>query len=453
MTIANNLQTFINSNLLPPDHVVTIAAYEIATNNTVIKKEKEKLMSINNTIEHLLYQQNSTSNNIENYEKDNFLLTSLSAPYRNTPPEIISLIFRLSIPHSQFQMPVPQLIDWFTCLNTFTHVSRHWREIAISDTVLWKSLDLNIRPKELQLATGILQRWISNMHRDNLHLTINHSHFVTPCHRLFNLYQTLNGCNRLKKLNILVTHTYPQIHLKILAQITLPMLQSLGIEENEYRYVLETNTIINLNAPKLTSLTLNSIQPRNIPHEMNLKHITNLKMDLNTYQLSEYYNLLKKCPQLVKCNITIRYNVRNLDRVEKIILPHLTTLCIDMHKRMPNLLSRLTTPALSTLYISKNPYVDLKVASFIPFIHNTPSVLQINVTGYNVTQEQKDFDHNIKFSHPNTTTNWTDSNPAIPKLKYHRTIKCDNNTDVEYSQNASGPEEFTQTEDDSDINN
>ena len=207
------LEEIIKSNLSPPDQLIPAMTKEINLNNTVIKNDEETLLYANDAITCPLKQQTETYNNITHYQNENLCLASLSAPYHKTPPEIISLIFQLLIPVPNSQIPIPKLKDWINTLNTFTHVSKHWCVIAITDPILWKSLVLNIKNKELNTATFLLQRWVSNMHMDNLHLTINNQFYSTSCHNLFNLYKTLDNCKCLKKFTIFISHAYPQLHL------------------------------------------------------------------------------------------------------------------------------------------------------------------------------------------------------------------------------------------------
>ena len=126
------------------------------------------------------------------------------------------------------------------------------------------------------------------------------------------------------------------------------------------------------------------------------------------------------------------------DTLDEFTLPHLTTLSINMHIKTTTLLSKINTPVLSNLHISNK--TKLKVTSLTPFIHKTPAILQINVTGHKVTQEQQEFDHNIKFTHPKTITNWI-NNPEIKNIKYSQNNGYGSDTDIDFSQYTSGPDE------------
>ena len=442
MNTTNNLWKAIKSNLQPSDHYIPIATKEITINNLLLKQETCKLDNINELITNLQKQQTDIQHNIKTYEDNNTLLKSLSAPYRKTPPEIISLIFRLLIPGPQYELPAPHLQDWLTTLNIFTHVSKYWHEIAISDPILWKILDLNIKFNQTKLATVILKRWISNMHINNLHLTISNSQFYSAATNFLNLYKCLDNCKQLKKLTLQVIHDYPQLHLKMLTKIKLPMLDSLIINEDEYTCFapMPRKDTITLTAPKLTNLILNYVQPRNILNEDNLKNITKLKIDLNTYELSQYYYLLKKTPQLTTCEIKISCNVRDkrFEEVEEITLSHLTTLLVDMHIKTAILLTKINTPILSTLHISKNPKPNLKINFLIPFIHKTPTISQINIKGYRVNEEQQEFNKNLNLTHPNTTTTWINKYESIHYKFYLKNEETDTESESEFFQNASG---------------
>jgi hypothetical protein len=442
MTLPDTLQTYIKSNRMPPDQILPTVASAIAANDLHIKKEKLKLQGVNDAIKMLVTQQHKLQHTITLCKADNFHLTSLSAPYRRTPPEIISLIFRALIPHLTFQMPIPTLQDWLATLNIFTNVSKHWRNIAISDPVLWARLDLLIHSRKLKLAAYILQRWVANMHMDNLSLNINNAYFIGSHPDLHFLYQILDNSTRLRKLDITIRHTYPQFHLQSLSQINLPMLESLSITESEFKNNFPTHTR-SLRTPRLTELNLNSVQPRTILHDDTLRQITKLRVDLNTQHLSIYHNLLKACPLLTDCTIAINYKIKDTipEEPENIItLSHLITLSIEMNPPAPMLLSHIHAPALETLKVTLPPRRDTTARALIPFIRNTPSILQFIAAGFNVTREQKNFDHDIKFSHPNLSTSWINTN-KIPQPLFRLEYDSGSETEPDLSQNASGPEE------------
>jgi hypothetical protein len=106
-----------------------------------------------------------------------------------------------------------------------------------------------------------------------------------------------------------------------------------------------------------------------------------------------------------------------------------------MHVKMITLLSKIETPALSTLNISKEyPKTKLKVTSLIPFIHKTPAISQINITGHWIIQDKKELDYS---TNPKININWI-NNPTIDKIKYSQ---AGSNTEI--NLHTSEPEEST----------
>jgi len=406
MTITSHLQLIIRSNFTPPDDVLPMVASEIAHINSIIQEEERNLMAINDTMGHLRKKQNHTYNKIQNQKVKYLRLASLSAPYRRTPPEIISLIFQYLIPG-----PRSDLSKWNHCLDVFTHVSKHWRNIATADPLLWKTLYLQISSSGLKQATGILQRWTSNAPLNNLHLTINCAKYIIDCRDLHSFHQRIHNCGRIVMLTILITHMFPHHHTSICSGMRLPNLLTLCIREERMRHNMNNDTTIRLNTPKLSSLLLQSVQPHTGLHQANLKMITKLTLDLNTRQITDYYNILQKCPMLRECSIILMQRVngtQSLDNLKDICLSHLTYLYIEINITSSTLLSKISTPALKHVRIWKDPLPYLTIQPLIPFISRTPTITRIDITGYQITKEQLKFDKHIKSSHPHATTNWTD---------------------------------------------
>ena len=410
-----HLQTMIANNLMPPDHIIPQVINEMARFDTLINTEENKLKDIGNTLTLLIKQQTLSQNKIDNYRVKNLRLASLLAPYRKTPPEIISQIFQWLIP-----TPSSDINEWLTTINTFTHVSKHWHNIAISNIHLWKKLDLQISPDNVFLATQLLQRWLSNMRTDNLHLTINKYRHIAASYKLQNLYQSLHCCTRLKRLDILITHPYPQVYLILLKDISFPTLQKLHIEGNTALYHGISSMATHIIAPKLTGMTLKSFRPAHVFPKDNLRNLTKLAMDLNTYTLVEHLKLLGECPSLTDCHIALNHTIHANEHllIQDIILPHLNTLSVEMHILLSKLLSKLITPSLTALHIYKNGGAHLKVCDIIPYIQETRSIQRIKITGFNVTRERNKFLQQIHTTHSHTNTLWFDTDPwSTPSRK------------------------------------
>ena len=367
------------------------------------------------------------------------LCSPLSTPIEKTPPEIISLIFRLLVPRFFSQIPIPTLQDWLATLNIFTNVNKRWRDIAISDPILWKRLDLTSKRQRSQLATCILRRWIRNMQMDNLYLSINTPFTIESRQYLINLYKELDMSTRMVKLHIVIRHTFPQYHLHVLSGITMPNLESLAItEQSGFKSSFSANVQLTLKAPRLTELTLNSAHIRTIPHSQTLQQITKLKIEIITYHLSTYHNILKACPLLTDCFIAISQKIK--DMVWKagqfaVTLSHLKILSIEANLAMVALLSKIDTPALQVLNISVPLDSKVKATSLLPFIQRAPTIGHIAATGVHITKEQDNFEHNIKFTHPDIVIIWKETK-RIQRIIYQEEYISGNDTEPDFMEDS-----------------
>jgi hypothetical protein len=442
-TTTPHLQNIIKSNLQPPDDIMPIVATELAANQFLIKQQINKSNGLRFALEAIIKEQGMIQNTLKQYRAQNLNLTSLSAPYRKTPPEIISRIFQLLLPEPPYRLPLPSLQDWLASLNAFTHVCKLWRNIAIGDPLLWKRLDLNIPTRKTKFAAHILKRWLSYMQWNNLHLTIYNNFYTGISPDLNELYKQFDGCKRLKILHLYIGHQFPKLHLQAISHIKMPELESFKLEQERYTPSLTTNHIYTLQAPKLVDLSLYETHPHHMLGDPILLQITTLQLHLNTLRLTHYLDFLRSCLNLIKCTITICGFPRGISGQEgtEVVLPHLTHLTIDMHSSISGLLYYVSAPALQVLNVSKLPIKNLKICPLLPFVHKTTSLLEIHITGLEVTKEQNDFDRFIQTSHPHTITTWKDTRKR-PRFHFE-TDDSGSETELDsLQQYASGPEEL-----------
>jgi hypothetical protein len=112
-----------------------------------------------------------------------------------------------------------------------------------------------------------------------------------------------------------------------------------------------------------------------------------------------------------------------------------------MHSSIPGLLYYISAPALQVLNVSKLPIKNLKIRPLFSFVHKTTSLLEIHITGSEVTKEQNDFDQLIQTSHPHTITTWMDTRKR-PRFHFE-TDDSGSETELDsLQQYASGPEEL-----------
>jgi len=442
-TTTPHLQKIIKSNLQPPDDILPTVAQELAANQSLIKQQINKSNGLQFALESIIREKGKAQIALKQYRAQNLNLVSLYAPYRKTPPEIISQIFQLLLPQPPYKLPLPSLQDWLTSLNTFTHVCKLWRNIAIGDPLLWKRLDLSIPTRKTKFAAYILKRWLSYMQWNNLHLTICNNFYTGVSPDLNKLYKQFDGCKRLKVLHLYIGHQYPKLHLQAISRIKMPELESFKLEQERYTPSLTTNHIYTLQAPKLTDLSLYETHPQHILGDPILLQITTLQLHLNTLRLTHYLDFLRSCPNLIKCTITICGLPRGISGQEgtEVALSYLTHLTIDMHSSIPGLLHYVSAPALQVLNVSKLPIKDLKIYPLLPFVHKTTSLLEIHIAGSGVTKEQKDFDNFIQTSHPHTITTWMDTRKR-PTFTFE-SEDSGSETELDFlQQNASEPEEL-----------
>lgn len=364
--------------------------------------------------------------------------TSLYVPVDKMPPEIMSHIFRLLVPLVTSHIPIPTLEDWLETLDIFTNVNTYWRTIATSDPVLWSRLDLDIRNRSTRLPIPILRRWLQNMPMDNLDLHINTPYLTESTEQIYNLYKEVDRSSRLVHLQIHIRHTFPHYHLAILSGIELPNLGSLTIRENEFKSSFPNQLRVTLKAPRLQTLTLDSAQPRSIPHRDTLQHITKLNMDLHTNHLYTYHNILTACPLLAECSIAIRQPIlRIVENTPEntITLSHLTTLSIEVTPPMLSLLDIMCTPGLQVLNISMHLGSKVKADSLLPFISKSPTLVHIDLTGINVMEDEKQFEHNIRSIHPDVFIDWKNAK-RIPRIIYREKYISGSDTELEFTEDV-----------------
>jgi hypothetical protein len=191
---------------------------------------------------------------------------------------------------------------------------------------------------------------------------------------------------------------------------------------------------LRLNAPRLTELTLDLVHIRTIPHPTTLQQITKLKVEITTYHLATYRDVLKNCPLLTDCSIVISPKMKNMQwniGQFTITLSHLKTFSIEANLAMVTLLSQINTPALQVLNIFMPPYATVKASSLLPFIQKSPTIMHIAATGVNVPREQENFEHDIKFTHPDIFITWKQTN-KITRLIYQEEYISGSDTEPDF---------------------
>jgi len=253
------------------------------------------------------------------------------------------------------------------------------------------------------------------------------------------------------KLHIVIRHTFPQYHLHVLSGITMPNLESFAItEQSGFKSSFLANVQLTLNAPRLTELTLNSAHVRTIPHPQTLQQITKLKIEIITYHLSTYHNILKACPLLTDCSIAISQKIKDMvwnAGQLAVTLSHLKILSIEANLAMVALLFKIDAPALQILNISVPLDSKVKASSLLPFIQRSPNVGHIVAIGVHVTKERENFEHEIKFTHPDIVIIWKETK-KIQRIIYQEEYISGNDTEPDFMEDSNDQEEMGWDSDD-----
>lgn len=400
------LQNAILSNQSPPSDIIPIANIEIHTRTQIKAAYDDQLAVINNIIANLSAKRTETIKNIDTHESALFNLTSLSAPYRRIPPEIIGEIFMYCIPEEEFDN-APDLDVWLNLFQIFTQVCRLWSDIAKNHPMIWKYLDLELKAQGSKKAIYILKKWTFTMPINNLHLRINSTHAVITMPRAKRLYQILNNNQRLQSLILTVAGLYVFSHLRVLALNSLPNLESFQIAEMGHMFGPETvlDMPIYLHAPKLIKLGM-ATTCLTFMDTRNLLMLKELILKSNTHLVHNFLEILHKCPNLIDCQINmmgIGPNMELDDNSPVVSLCHLKKLFLFLHESIPMLISKIYAPEITTLIVVKQKgrvSINSTLNSIVPLFAYTKKLSHIAIIGCFSDKEKTDFSHTVQKIHP-----------------------------------------------------
>ncbi|KDR65105.1 hypothetical protein GALMADRAFT_148987 [Galerina marginata CBS 339.88] len=436
MDIQTEIQIAALSNRKPTQHILDAAQDKIVKLNTDIEEMKTMSDEAARQADHFIHLNFKLTHQLKILEKQNYLLKSLYAPYRNIPTELISEIFLWVLP---LLVDQADLCIWLQALDIFTHVCSEWKSIALNDPRIWKNLYVMVRPKQQKLACNIIKRWTKCMSNNNLHLTLDIAGPLISIPGIFKVYQTLNNCEQIVNLRLIMEDGYNLSHSNMLSQQKLPSLTHLAIAERN-RILRSLPAFVKADAyktPKLTHLEIR-VAHGYIVHSKILGRITCLHLHLHTYNMKDFTDILKYCTKLVECKLTfdIKLNKPVLHTTDKIEFPHLTTLIVDAREDMSGLLCLLNAPKLITIHISRNSSKpSLKADMIKPFIEINELIRYVHFTGFNILNDRDRIDPLFQQLYPKITVTW-ENTPIIPKDPIFYEIP-DSEEEREYNQNAS----------------
>lgn len=449
MEIPKDIQTAINSNQEPPDHILPSTKNHIELNKITIQNLKANITQHTKEIQLLMVQCKTALNQLERTEEANFNLNSLFAPYRKLPPEIVAKILHNTIPPLPDSWPTPKLDDWINTYKIFTQINQKWSKIATTDPKIFSELDLDINPTESDKATKLLNLWKTKA-QYKVHLIIKISHPLRVKTLMGPLYDLLNNWNNLHTLNLDVVNYQINTHLSTLSNSKLPSLEKLIIKEyNE----LSLHPIISVNAPllapKLQDIQLHTYNLKAI-HPENLSKIRKLTLSSNHFKPNTYPEILRECTHLTDCiiNMTNELQITQISKeIKEITLLKLEHLTVTTHKELPPLLDIMHTPNLNklTIIVAIQTLSD-KIESILPFINKPNEIEQITILGHAILESQNDFELGLK---KKINIYWEETSTR----ETHRIIHCgdsDTETNSDYYDGASGPEEIIEEEENDD---
>jgi hypothetical protein len=405
-----HLQNAIFSNLSPPSNIFPAADIEIYTHTQIKSTHDEQLNMLNDIIANLSAKRTEAIKNIAIHELSLFNLKSLSAPYRRIPAEIIGEIFMQCIPNGTCEHNL-DLDAWFNLVQIFTQVCYLWSSIAKNTSRIWKYLDIELNAQGSKKAIYILKKWTSTMPANNLELRINSCHGITTMPRAKRFYALLNNNQHLKTLTLTTGGWYLFTHLRALVLNNLPNLETFYI--SEHTQIAGGGALIDnliyLRAPKLTQLSL-TISFMGIFDARTLRNITILSLKCSTYQIEDFLEFLRYCPNITEVQICIlRTGLISIDsNPSAITLYHLKKLYLYLHEDISILLELINAPELTELILIRQEgnSINSKLDDIILFITSTKKLSELNILGTFSDKEKTDFDHTFQRIHPSIPCIW-----------------------------------------------
>lgn len=401
------------SHLQPSDLLAAQAHREVDEHNLAISCIRTEIQFINDQVAKLNERHAYLIGEMYGHIDQNRLLQSLAAPYRRIPNEIISHIFRLTVPTQFSRTPAT---EWLKIFRAFTQVNNKWRNIAMNDPLLWNFLELIVAEKDWRVALCVLNNWISQTKCTDLCLWIHLPNEGISSTNSDTLYATLNGRTCLSELIIYLEDSIVTTHTNSLARYYFPSLKTFGFHQRENHRRAESIFFDarRINAPILQDLVLDVGWHKPI-HRDNLSQISYLYLRLATPIVADYLDVLEHCNALTVCLIQIdprTHLIEEVDEKHVIELANLETLLIEIHDRAFNLLEYIYAPNLEDFHLIHLPkYMESTPLDAIPFIRQQKKLARIRIEGRKIMEYHNDF---IKELPKDIYTEWIDKNEKKP---------------------------------------
>lgn len=435
-SLTGPLRDAILSNRPPSTNALIQARALMEEKAKILHRFNNEKVRLDNQIKLLLKDKSETLLKLKYAHVEYRALQSLSAPYRSVPPEIISRFLYFCIPTGKEE----QAEKWWRTYQALTQICKHWKNIALGDSSLWKKLHVQVMTHNIPTATSLLKYWLANMPSCNLTLSICMTAPPYLMKGTTKIYTLLNCCPRLTHLKLTLVDGYDANHKDLLTSIYLPALETLSIvEEVKTLYSLHDlppSKSRTISAPWLKELHFDGVTADAI-NSRNLSTITTLSLRLHTHHTSDFIKVLKHCTELQVCFLAFEKGAhhKRTTSTSETTLPSLHTLKLEISSLMAFLMKRIQTPVLQDLHlIATEPIAPL--LEYIPIIENATSISNVIIKGTTNSNVHNEFVHRIERIKFSIGIKWETDTPT------YSYDSDDESDDIRYLQRASGPEEI-----------
>ena len=226
-TMNTNLRCAIKHNTgIPSEELTQEANKHLNTINSTLNTFTKNLNEIQRKIDNLKTLKEDLLLQISHKTKEQYQIHSLFSPYRKIPPELIAKIFLETILNHNHNT---RLYEWLDTLDIFLNTCLYWQKIALVEPNIWKYLSLVISSSDFKKAYLVLQNWLPRL-RKEFKLDIRFT-YSAPISNIQKIYNLLQNSNHLTDLSLMMLTTHIEEHINALAQVLLPKVHTLKINE------------------------------------------------------------------------------------------------------------------------------------------------------------------------------------------------------------------------------
>ncbi|KAJ7654654.1 hypothetical protein DFH06DRAFT_1416469 [Mycena polygramma] len=274
----------------------------------------------------------------------------MDSAVKRMPPEMLAEIFSWTLAPAMDAIEReyhPTDSPW-----VLTHVSHHWRAVALSTPMLWSlvAITFNLDTSSTSFPLPMLETQISRAHKLKVHL--HGSEISDPGFQIETFKCLVKHASRWEELSLTLT----SFLFPLLADLRgrLPLLRRMAIvwDDKESGALVDSIDCFEL-APSLTDLSIVN-RYRFIPVSFPARQLTRYDLDA---PWDIHRALLKLTPNLLEARILICFDNEDFSGSETIQLPYLQRL----HVSPPHALNFLRFPFLEEL--STDLYDDTELVS------------------------------------------------------------------------------------------